>query len=213
MKLRDRSTWAPIVVMVATLWTLGGCKETSTTAQAASGTTSGTTHAVEKPATLESGTAIDVSLGANVSSEAVAVGDAWHGTLVENVSTGNGGTIPAGSEVNGVVTHVVAAARGSRAELELGVRSIRVDGHVTSIVATSPPVIAGSPRARNLGAIAGSAAAGALIGNAVGDGKGAVAGGVIGAAAATGVVASSKGYQVVLPTFEGPLEFFPITGE
>jgi hypothetical protein len=60
-------------------------------------------------------------------------------------------------------------------------------------------VIAGSTRARNLGAIAGSAAAGALVGKAVsGTGKGALIGGVIGGGVATGVVAASDGYQVVL---------------
>jgi hypothetical protein len=57
-------------------------------------------------------------------------------------------------------------------------------------------VVAGSPRARNLGAIAGGAAAGAIIGKATGDN--ATKGAVIGGAIATGAVAASKGYQVVL---------------
>jgi len=60
-------------------------------------------------------------------------------------------------------------------------------------------IVAGSTRARNLGAIAGSAAAGALIGKAVtGSTEGAVAGAVVGGGVATGVVAASDGYQVVL---------------
>jgi hypothetical protein len=57
-------------------------------------------------------------------------------------------------------------------------------------------VIAGSTRARNLGAIVGGAAAGALIGKATSDN--ATKGAVIGGALATGAVAASKGYQVVL---------------
>jgi len=63
-----------------------------------------------------------------------------------------------------------------------------------------------SPRARNLGAVAGGAAAGALIGKAAGGGKGALIGGLIGGAAAGAGVAASKGYQVVIK--EGtPLTF------
>jgi len=59
--------------------------------------------------------------------------------------------------------------------------------------------VAGSTRARNVGAVAGGAAAGALIGKAVGgSGKGALIGGLIGGASAAGAAAASKGYQVVL---------------
>ena len=65
-----------------------------------------------------------------------------------------------------------------------------------SLRANANPVIAGSTRARNLGAIAGGAAAGALIGKATGDKPG--TGAIIGGAVATGAVAASKGYQVVL---------------
>jgi outer membrane lipoprotein SlyB len=75
-----------------------------------------------------------------------------------------------------------------------------VNGTDERISATTEAVIAGSTRARNLGAIAGGAAAGALIGKAVGDGKNATVGGIIGGATAAGIVAGSKGYQVVLPS-------------
>jgi hypothetical protein len=191
-----RNTWIAGSMLVSALWMLNSCNETSSTAQAGGNATEKYSTPVTSSSVL-SGTRIDVSLGSNVSSETASVGDSWHGTVTENVSTQNG-TIPAGSDVDGVVTSAVAAKRGSRAMLELGVRSIRVNGHKESISASAEPVIAGSTRARNLGAIAGGAAAGALIGKVVGDGKNAAVGGLIGGAAATGVVASSKGYQVVL---------------
>ena len=73
-----------------------------------------------------------------------------------------------------------------------------VDGDEEMIVASSENVVAGSPRARNLGAIAGGAAAGAIVGNNVGDGRNATVGGLIGGAAAAAVVANSRGYQVVM---------------
>ena len=124
----------------------------------------------------------------------MSVGDGWSGSVI----TGRDG-IPAGSIVNGAVTGVKAAHKGDRAMLRLGLTSISVGGHSTPAHGSTEAVVAGSTRARNLGAIAGSAAAGALIGKAVsGTGKGAVVGGVVGAGAATGVVAGSRGYQVVL---------------
>jgi len=196
MKSTLRHTLAAGALLVSALYLLSGCNETAAVAQTADEPASAAR--AEASHSLSSGTRLDVALSGDVSSATANVGDAWHGTLTENVSTQNGGTIPAGSEVAGVVTGATAAVRGSRAMVELGVRSLRVNGHDVSVAASSEPVIAGSTRARNLGAIAGSAAAGALIGKAVGDGKNAAAGGLIGAAAATGVVATSKGYQVVL---------------
>ena len=192
-----RNTLVSGAMLAAALWLLSSCNETSTDAQAA-GNGSGVSGTTSQHAVL-SGTKINVSLGSNISSETALVGDAWHGTVTENVAGQNGGMIPAGSPVDGVVAGVTPASRGSRAMLELTVRGIQVNGHNESITANSEPVIAGSPRARNLGAIAGGAVAGALIGKAVGDGKGAAVGAVLGGGAAAGVVAASKGYQVVLP--------------
>ena len=144
--------------------------------------------------TIPSGTSLEVMLGTTLSSEHAKVGDGWSGTVI----TGRDG-IPAGTVVNGTVTGVKAAQKGDRAMLDLGLTSIDVHGQSTPAHGSTEAVIAGSTRARNLGAIAGSAAAGALIGKAVtGTGKGAVVGAVVGAGAATGVVAASDGYQVVL---------------
>jgi hypothetical protein len=91
--------------------------------------------------------------------------------------------------------------------LDLGLTSITVASHRYAVHGKTGAIIAGSTRARNLGAIAGSAAGGALIGKAVsGTNKGAVIGGVVGGGVATGVVAAADGYQVVLE--EGtPLTF------
>lgn len=147
---------------------------------------------------VRAGTTMNVALGTTISSKDAHSGDAWHGTVTEDVTTATGVGIPAGSRVSGVVTGVVPAKRGDLAMLDLAVRSVDVGGKTTSIEANTQPVVAGSPRARNLGAIAGGAATGALIGKAVGDGKNAAVGGLIGGATAAGVVAASKGYQVVL---------------
>jgi len=192
MKFHGLAGLAAAATLAATLFALNGCNESTTDAQAANAPAGRAAH------TLLAGTTFNVVLGSTISSETASVGDAWQGTVQENVATQNGGMIAAGSQVDGVVVGVTAAKRGSRAMLDLGVRQIRVNGGNSSVTASSEAVIAGSTRARNLGAIAGGAVAGALIGKVVGDGKNAAVGGLIGGGAATAVVAGSKGYQVVL---------------
>jgi hypothetical protein len=101
--------------------------------------------------------------------------------------------------VSGSVVSVKPAVKGDRAMLDLGLTSITIDGHRYDVHGSTEAIVAGSTRARNLGAIAGSAAAGAVIGKAISHStKGAVVGAVVGAGAATGVVSQSDGYQVVL---------------
>ncbi len=149
--------------------------------------------------TLNAGTAIPVSVSTQVSSETATAGDTWTGSVTENVVVGDRVVIPAGSTVEGVVTAAEPAAKGSRAFVVLAVRSVTANGTSIPVSATTDSIVAGSTRARNLGAIAGSAAAGAIIGKTIGGGgKGALIGGLIGGAAATGAVAKSKGYQVVV---------------
>ncbi len=157
---------------------------------------------VETPSgvTLASGTPIDVAVNTQISTKTAQVGDSWSGSVKENVIVGNTVVIPAGSIVSGVVNVAKpAAGKGTLATLGLAVRSISVGGRDHMVAASTEPIEAGSPRARNLGAIAGGAAAGALIGKAAGGGgKGALIGGLIGGVAAGAGVAASKGYQVEL---------------
>jgi len=148
---------------------------------------------------LAAGTSFDVEVNAQLSSETAKAGDSWMGAVTENVIVGKSVLIPAGSTVHGTIIGAKAAERGDRAMLVLKVTSVTVEGQDIAVTAGTDSIIAGSPAARNLGAIAGGAAAGALIGKAVGgSGKGALIGGLIGGAAAGGAVAKSKGYQVVI---------------
>ncbi len=155
----------------------------------------------DKGVMLEAGTPIDVTVQTQISTETAHAGDTWTGLVKENVIVGDRVVIPAGSTVTGEVVSAIPAGqqKGTKATLDLAVKSVDVNGTSHPVSAGTESIVAGSPRARNLGAIAGSAAAGALIGKAVGgSGKGALIGGLIGGAAATGVVAASKGYQVVI---------------
>jgi len=147
-------------------------------------------------ATISAGTGLKVTMGTALTSETATVGQEWIGQMSEAVTVGTMAPFPAGSVVHGVVAAVKPAAKGDRATLVLRVTSIESNGKTHSITATADSLIAGSTRTRNVGAVAGSAAAGALVGNAVGGSKGALIGGLLGGAAATGVAANSKGYQV-----------------
>ena len=149
--------------------------------------------------TIPSGTPISVSVQTGISSENANVGDTWTGTVQQAVVVDGRTLIPAGSTVSGTVSGVRAAQKGDRAMLDLALSGVEVDGRTYHVHGGTEAIVAGSTRARNLGAVAAGAGAGALIGKAVGGGgKGALIGGLIGAGAATGAVAASKGYQVVL---------------
>ena len=189
MKLH-RTGLALAALLGATFWLVTGCSPAGQSSTAASSTAA--SHSI--PA----GTHIQVRLGSSLSSETAHVGDGWQGTVAASVVAPDGARIPAGSSVSGRVAAVTAAQRGARAMLRLELTGIRADGEEHAVTASANAVIAGSTRKRNVGAIAGGALAGALIGKVVGDGRNATAGAVIGGAAATGVVAESKGFQVVL---------------
>jgi hypothetical protein len=176
------------IAMLVVAFGLSGCNQ----AQVAQNNTPST------PSTpwlrIPPGTAVEVTLGSGLSSETAHAGTPWNGTVL-NSRDG----IPAGSPVAGTVTSARAAKKGDRAMLDLGITAITVAGHRYAVHASTESIVAGSTRARNLGAIAGSAAAGALIGTSVSHStEGAIVGAVVGGGVATGVVAASDGYQVEL---------------
>jgi outer membrane lipoprotein SlyB len=182
------ANWIFMVALVAAAG-LSGCNEQ----QVAQNATNTSSHA-SNSLTVPSGTSIEVTLGTALSSETAGAGTAWSGTVLN----GREG-IPTGSSVAGTVTSAKAARKGDRAMLDLGLTSVTVAGHRYAMHGSTEPIIAGSTRARNLGAIGGSAAAGAIVGHQVGGSdKGTIIGALIGAGVATAVVANSDGYQVVL---------------
>ncbi len=144
------------------------------------------------------GTGLLVTITGEISSETAKIGDAWSGTLRNAVIVDEHEAFPAGSPVHGTVQDVKPAAKGERALLTLVVTSVEAYDQTWPVSATADPLVAESPRARNIGGIAGGTAAGALIGGAVGGEKGALIGGLLGGGAAGGAVARSRGYQVVV---------------
>jgi hypothetical protein len=196
----NRSHWITSFALIAAVALLG-CRSDQQASQGMDGSTThmGTSTAYVADLSLPSGTSINVTLGTAISSEAANVGDAWTG-VVSNAVVVNGRTLaPAGSAAGGTVTGVRSAAKGDRAMLDLGLSSFTVGDRTYRVHGTTEAIIAGSPRARNLGVIAAATAAGAVIGHAIGgSGKGTLIGAVVGGGAATGAVSQTKGWQVVL---------------
>ncbi len=180
-----------LVFALAAPTVLSGCRNDQQTAggNGDDAVTSSVAHT-----TVPSGTSLEVTLGSSLSSESASVGDAWTGSILN----GRDG-IPAGSVVSGTVRAVTAAEKGNRAMLDLALDSITIGGHHYPVHGTMRAITAGSPRARNLGAIGAATAAGAIVGHAIGGSdKGTLVGAVVGGGAATGVVSQTKGWQVVL---------------
>jgi hypothetical protein len=159
-----------------------------------------TQRPAEAPAiSMAAGTPIKVEVTAAITSETAQAGDAWSGKVQDNVIVGDRVLIPAGSTVSGVVKGSRPAKKGDRAMLLLGVNSVNVHGKDIAVSGSTDSIIAGSTRARNLGAIGGGAAAGAVIGHAIGgSGKGSLIGALIGGAATSAVISGTKGYQVTI---------------
>ena len=204
----NRSRWITsytLITAIVLAVVFMGCKSDQQLSQSAGGsgasngggTASGATHVADL--NLPSGTSIDVTLGTTITSETASVGDAWSGVVAKSVIQDGRTFAPAGSVARGTVTGVTPALKGNRAMLDLGLTSFTVGDQNYRVHGISEAVVAGSPRARNLGAIGAATAAGAVVGHAIGGtGKGTLIGAIVGGGAATGVVSQTKGWQVVL---------------
>jgi hypothetical protein len=145
------------------------------------------------------GSFLDVSVNDTLTTKTAKAGQAFSGTVVDNVSDGHGAiVIPQGAQVHGTVTAVESN------QLTLAVSSVTIRGQDYGLAAKIDSLetvkqsksIGGNDVAK----VGIGAAAGALLGRVIGGNtKGAVIGGVVGAAAGTGVAAKTHGSYVVLP--------------
>ncbi len=196
--MRMLRTWMATLVTLVALLLVGGCMGGNAEDEGATASADdlGATSAWGP---VPAGTPLTIRLTSTLSSETARIGDEWSGTVVSPVRVGDREVIPAGSPVYGVVTGAHGAARGTRAMLDLEIRSVSIDGQPRSLAAGTEAVIDGSPLARSLGAIAGGTAAGATMGEPVsGDGQSPAAGGASGGGAVSGAVPAAQGYQVML---------------
>ena len=84
--------------------------------------------------TVAAGTPIHLTVSAKITSETAQPGDRWTGVVKEPVIIGDRVAVPAGSTVNGVVSGVAPAQKGSRAFLVLAVQSVEVNGKTIPVL-------------------------------------------------------------------------------
>ena len=165
--------------------------------------------------TVAPGTPAYVMVMQPIDSKHTKVGTPFHGILVQNIVVQNGAiAIPRGADITGTVVD----ARGpgklkGRPHLALQLNGVDVSGAAYPLA--SQMWVRGGPGkgGQSAATIGGSAAAGAIIGGAVGGGPTALLGGVLGGLGGAGLSSLSSGPQLYIPP-ESVLTFYlsaPVT--
>ena len=152
-----------------------------------------------KEVTIPSGTTLRLSLQSAVASDTSRVEQPVRATLRSPVSVNGQVVVPAGSEVNGVVTEAEESGRvKGRARVAFRFTSMAVDDDRYRVETSSVVRLAPATKKRDAATIGIPAGAGALIGGLTKGGKGAAVGSAVGGAAGTGVVLATRGKEVHL---------------
>jgi hypothetical protein len=150
--------------------------------------------------TVPAGSSVVVTLDQSVSSKDGTVGQKVDGSIAENVVAGGKTVIPKGSKVSLSVASVQASGRLSTpAKLWLKIDSITVNGRRYTASSRWSGQTGPSHNKRNVVAIGGGTALGAIIGGIAGGGKGAAIGAAAGAGAGTAGAAMTGKKDVTFP--------------
>lgn len=157
---------------------------------------------------LPAGSSFDVELATRIHTGESNVGDKIEAKLITPLKSEDGSTIaPAGALIHGEIAELTRASRSraeeDRASVKLAFTSVETVAGEKTLAATVTNVEslkAGSTTKRDALVIAGSAAAGAILGKVAGhDTKDAMIGGLAGAVIGTGVVMAQKGHELEIP--------------
>lgn len=174
--------------------------------------TTKSTHAVNasenRTVSLPAGSTFDVELATRIHTGESNVGDKIEAKLITPLKGDDGSTIaPAGAVIHGEIADLTRASKSraeeDRASVKLAFTSVETVFGEKTLAATVTNVEslkAGSTTKRDALVIAGSAAAGAILGKVAGhDTKDAMIGGLAGAVIGTGVVMAQKGHELEIP--------------
>ena len=155
---------------------------------------------VRAAGTVPAGSSVVVTLDQSVSSKDATVGQKVDGSIADNVVVGGKTVIPKGSKVSLSVASVQASGRLSTpAKLWLKIDSITVNGRTYTASSRWSGQTGPSHNKRNIVAIGGGTALGAIIGGIAGGGKGAAIGAAAGAGAGTAGAAMTGKKDVTFP--------------
>ncbi len=151
-------------------------------------------------ATVPAGTAIVMALDDSVSSKDATTGQKVACSVADNVQVGGKTVIPRGSKGTCSVASVQASGRlQTPAKLWLKIDSITVNSKTYTLSTRWSGQTGPSHNKRNIVAIGGGTAAGAIIGALAGGGKGAAIGAAAGAGAGTAGAAMTGKKDITFP--------------
>lgn len=151
-------------------------------------------------ATVPAGTAIIMSLDQSVSSKDARAGQKVACSVAQDVTAGGKTVIPKGSKGSCSVASVQASGRlKTPARLWLKVDSIDVNGKSYKVSTRWSGQTGSSHNKRNIIAIGGGSALGAIVGGIAGGGKGAAIGAAAGAGAGTAGAALTGKKDITFP--------------
>ena len=160
------------------------------------------TPAVPEPrrVTIPAGTAVTVRLIDPIDSAVNRVGEAFHATLDSPLVQDGDVIVPTGYEVEGHLTEAQSAGRLSgHSQLGLTLDRLIVQDKYYDL-RTTDEVRMGPSRGKATAIAVGTGAGiGAIIGGLAGGGRGAAIGATIGGAGTTGIEATQRGPQIILP--------------
>lgn len=158
------------------------------------------------PVTLPERTTLHVTLDQTVSTRETP-GHHFRATVSQPVVVDGKTVIPRGARAEGVIVEAKEAGRfKGRAQLQLALQSVSVDGQSYSVHTWSSREVGKGHTKHNLLWIGGGAGSGVLIGALAGGGMGAAIGGPVGAAAGTTVALVTAKRDIKLRP-ETPLTF------
>ncbi len=154
-----------------------------------------------EPILLPAGTRIAAALQSTVSTESAREGDPIELRTLDPVTEDGHTVVPAGSTIDGEVTHAKGAGRiGGAAELSLRFTQLVTPDRRSYPIVCEPVRLTGKSKTRkSVEEIGGGAVGGAILGGILGGGSGAAKGAAVGGVVGTGVAVATKGRQIVLP--------------
>ncbi len=156
--------------------------------------------ALHAQGTVPAGTAVVITLDQSVSSKDARTGQSVAGSVAANVAVDGKTVIPKGSKATLSVASVQPSGRlKGVAKLWLKIDSIEVKGKTYEVSSRWSGQTGPSHNKRNVIAIGGGSALGAIIGGIAGGGKGAAIGAAAGAGAGTAGAAMTGKKDITFP--------------
>ena len=151
--------------------------------------------------TLAAGAVLTVKTLSTLSTNSQAAGNTFKATLADPIVEGDWVVAREGSEVEGIV---VSADKGGRvkgtAQLEVAITGLTLsDGQRIRLETSMSAAAAKSEKKKDVGRVAITTGAGAIIGAIAGGGKGAAIGAAVGGAGGTAAVMGTRGGPAVIP--------------